>query len=268
MDSKYILIADQMLENYDVLKKSFRWEQDISKWLNALAYATHKKDLNPDEIKAVMEHAKKETSMFSPFRAYSLFPICGLLNLNNDRPNDVFDNMNSNFDLMKRAGFKQTTYLPVALYTLSMVYHGPDYTGYAEKKAMDVYKEMRSNHPFLTGGDDYALAILLANEQGKLDRIEEYYQELKSAGFSVSNGLQMMSHILTFSDSSVGSVVKMCVEIEKTLKSNKLKVYSDYYPAIAIMALIGSANYTEELIEVAKYLKKNKKNNQSGLGKV
>ena len=203
--------------------------------------------------------------MFSPFRGYCLFPISGLLNLNKDCPMDEFDRILENYSVMKSAGFKQTTYLPVALYTLSMVYQGSDCSGYAEK-AVDVYKEMRSNHPFLTSGDDYALAVLLANERSKLDRIEEYYHGLKSSGFSVSNGLQMMSHILAFSDESVASVVDRCVEIGKTLKANKLKVYSDYYPAIAIMALIGSDSYTQDLVEVAKYLKTQKQAKWLGKG--
>lgn len=254
MNAEYTKIADEMLSNYDVLKSPFKWEMDISRWLVALAYAMDAKALDTDEIKDLIKYAKKNTGMFSTFRGASLFPICSLLNINSIAPTDDFDTMTDNYKLMKSVGFKQTTHFQVALYTLNVSYTGNDPEGHLEQ-AMEVYKEMRSNHPFLTGGDDYALAILLAKERGKLDKIEEYYSALKSSGFSVSNGLQMMSHILTFSNEPSKVVVSRCREISDQLKANKLKVYSEYYSAIAIMALIGSDAYTNNLIELAKYIK-------------
>ena len=223
MNSNCTNIADQMLENYDRLKSPFKWELDVSRWLVSLAYATGGKEVSTDEIKDMIQYSKKRVGLFSPFRSAGLFPLCSLLKVNSKTPEDDFDTMVENYKVMKSVGFKQTTYFPVALYTLNQAYKGNDPQGHLEK-SMEIYKEMKANHPFLTGGDDYALAILLANESGKLDRIEAYYEALKQGGFSASNGLQMMSHILTFSDEPVKLVVTRCKEIADQLKANKLKV--------------------------------------------
>jgi len=254
MNTDHTKIADQMLDNFTTLKSPFKWQHDVTRWLVALAYATSDKRLDVDEIKDVMQYIKKNTGMFSPFKGETLFPISSLLTINSEQPQQEFKSMKDNYDVMKSVGFKQTTHFPIALYTLNMAYKGNDPEGYLEQ-TMEIYKEMRSNHPFLTGGDDYALAILLTNEQGKLDKIEENYKALKDSGFSVSNGLQMMSHILTLSDEPTKVLVSRCQEIMDQLKTNKLKVYSDYYSAIAITALIGSNTYTDDLIELAKYIK-------------
>ena len=98
--------------------------------------------------------------------------------------------MLNNEKILKGIGFKYSTYLPTALYALSSVYEGDDVAGYAEK-AMGIYKEMKQSHPFLTSGDDYALAILLAGTDHSPDVLEDYYQALNGRGFAKSNGLQL-----------------------------------------------------------------------------
>lgn len=257
MNAKYNQVSNQLVNNFSLLKASFKWDEDLSKWLLAVAYATQEKEITIEAIQEMKAYIKKTTGMFSPFKSMNLLSLSGLLALNSENAKSTFDVMNDNYKTVKNVGFKQTTYLPLALYTLSQVYEGSDYTQYAEQ-AINIYKEMKSNHPILTGGDDYALAILMVKEQGKLDRIERAYQALKSAGFSSTNGLQMMSHILTFSDESVEILVERASEIASVLKSNKLKIYPDYYASIALIALVGSASATQDLVDVALYIKSQK----------
>jgi len=257
MNSKYSLVCQPLLDNFTTLKSSYKWDNDLSKWLIAVAYAVQKKTMRIDDIKLMQNHIKKSTGMFSPFRSTSLLTLSGLLCLNNAEPRASFDVMNDNYTILKKAGFKQTTYLPIALYTLNQLYEGSDYSSYADQ-AIEIYREMKSNHPILTGGDDYALAILLVNERNKLDKIEALYQALKNRGFTVANGLQMMSHILTFSDEPVEVLADRCRHINESLKQKKLKVYPDYYASIALIALTGIESAIEDLIEVALYIKSQK----------
>lgn len=246
-----------LVDQYETLKRPFRWENSLSKWLVALAHTMQNKAVDIEHIRDVKGYMKQETGMFSPFRGTMMFPIAGLLCVNAEQPEQAFDRMIRNYSTLKAAGLRQSTYLPTALYTMAMVYEGTDFEGYASQAA-DVYREMKQNHPFLTGGDDYALAVLLASERGRLNRIEACYQALKANRFTTSNSLQMMSHILTFSDEPAEQLAKRCADISVQLKENGLRVYATYYPAIALIALLGDDQIVEEVIRVAWDLKHSK----------
>ncbi len=256
MNTVYMNRIDNLFANYDQLKSDFAWEGHLARWLVALGHTMGDKSLNTNQIKEIKQYIKQNTGMFSPFKGTPLFPLSGLVSANAANPKGEVDRMINNYDVMKRAGFKQTTYLPTALYTLATVYEGSDFSGHADR-AMTVYQDMKKNHPFLTSGDDYALAVLLADSQQPLSKIEEIYEALRAAGFGATNGLQMMSHMLTLSEESVAVLVSRCVEINNQLKANKLRISSMYYAAIALIALMGD-HLIDDLIEVASHMKKSK----------
>ncbi|MGO1368832.1 MAG: DUF4003 family protein [Senegalia sp. (in: firmicutes)] len=256
-----------MMENYEELRQEFKWENDMSRHLIALSYAMKGKEINITKIKEIKEYIKNKTGMFSPLRGHMTFVLSGLLNVNVDNPKEEFDNMLSNEKILKENGFKYSSYLPTALYSLSSVYKGDDVRDYT-KKAMDIYKDMKKNHPFLTSGDDYALAILLASTDHSTDLLENYYEELNNRGFSKSNGLQMLSHIMAFSESSIRDTVNKCENIHNNLRSNKLKISTDYYPAIGLISLIdGNENeLMNDFVEIADYLRNQKRYKWLGKG--
>lgn len=245
-----------MSENYRILKDTFKMEHDLSKHLIALSYAVNNKRVEPEQIKSARSYLKENTGAFSVFRGTTLFPLCGLICGEDDQPEKRLQFMIDHLKIAKAKGFKNSMYLPTALYTLSKV---------AEEQrpedvlshAVDLYKEMRQIHPFLTGGDDYALAILLANGNTTMDTIERYYSALSQAGFSKTNGLQMMSHILSFNPKSVSVSVSRCKNLYDILKEHKLKVSSNYYPAVAFMTLLDDS-YNDEMIDIVKTLSKEK----------
>ena len=127
---------------------------------------------------------------------------------------------------------------------------------------------MKQNHPFLTSGDDYALAILLAGTDHSTDLLEDYYQALNGRGFTKSNGLQMLSHIMAFSEKNVRDSVDQCERVYNHLKANKLKIYSEYYPAIGLISLldVDQDKLIDDLVEVAIYLRGQKKYKWLGKG--
>lgn len=169
------------------------------------------------------EYIKNKTRILSSFRGDMRLILAGLLCANSDDAKEQFDFMIDNEKMTKDIGFKSTDYLPMALYTLSSTYNGDDVIGHVEK-AVIIYKEMKNNHSFLTSGDDYALAILLAKTDYDRDMIQEYYKELSSQGFKKSNGLQMLCHILAFSERDVRGDKDICLDILYELKKNKLKI--------------------------------------------
>lgn len=269
MKNIYEKKISNLIQNYEVLGKSFKWENDLVKHLVSLTFTMENKEISEkeiEEIKEMKEYIKDKTSVFSNFRGYMLFSLAGMLVETSNDPKRQFDIMLENEEILKSVGFKSSPYLPTTLYALSNAYTGEDVKGYAEK-AMDIYKEMKNNHPFLTNRGDYVLAVLLAGRDTDIDNLEHFYKKLDNNGLSKSNGLQMLSHILVFSERNVDDTVKSCMDIYNYLKENKLKVYPDYYPAIGILSLLDIREEVKsDLVEIAHYLKIQKKYKWLGKG--
>lgn len=267
MKIKYEKKVKKLIQYYEDMRKSFKWENDMIRHLVALTYAMKDKELDTVPIIEMRDYIKQNTGMFSPFRGHMMFALSGLLCANSRTPQKQFDEMLSNEKTLKEVGFKQSMYLPTALYALLSVYTGNNVADYAEK-SMAIYKEMRQNHPFLTSGDDYALAILLASTNHSADLLETYYQTLNDRGFSKSNGLQMLSHIMAFSEKSVADSVDRCERIHNHLKANKLRVSTEYYPSIGLISLLDADldKAMDDLVEITDYLRGQKRYKWLGKG--
>ncbi|MBW9151429.1 DUF4003 family protein [Clostridium estertheticum] len=128
-----------------------------------------------------------------------------------------------------------------------------------------MYSETKKNHPWLTGGDDYPLSILLANSEdtvkNTIENMDECYKLLNKNGFHKSNGLQFLSHILQFRKEENKVTVLRCKEIFDKLKDNNLKVYAGGYAMIGFLSLLGEKGYdaVDQVIEVVSILKSTKK---------
>lgn len=259
--------VDEMLELYLKIEKQFRWQHNLSKHFAALIYTQKNRAFEKEKIDEVMKEIKDNTGIFSPYRGNSVFILAMLLCSEYDNPKEKFLKMLDYHEKLKSAGFKNSTYLPIANYALLITCEEREVENRV-KRAYEIYKEMRNNHPWITSGDDYPLTILLAGFNNSIDTIEEYYKGLNDLGFSKGNGLQLLSHILSFSNEGKEIVIKRCKSIYEKLKDNKLKLYSSFYSAIGIIALLSDENdeIIKELIDAAKYLNGLKKYKWLGKG--
>lgn len=252
--------VEQLLENYNKLREEFKWENDMVRHLIALTYTIQDKELDTLAIDNMKDYIKSKTGLFSSYRGYMTFLLSGLLSAESKESMSQFDWMLEQEKELKDIGFKNSSYLPTALYTLSCVHEGNDVGTYCSK-VESIYREMRENHPFLTGGDDYSLAILLGKTDYKMGQIEDYYEELHCNGFKKSNGLQMLSHILVFGNENKGVAAEKCEDISKYMKANNLRINHNYYAAIGLIALMNTSQegILSEVVEVASFLREQKK---------
>ena len=210
------------------------------------------------------KHIKKTTGVFSNYRGTSKIILSALLACQYDNPKQEFDKMLNYDKRMKEAGFKNNMYLPIANYAL-LATCSEEGVDTRINKAIEIYKEMKKNHPWLTSGDDYPLSILLANSDDSVNSIienmEECYKLLNENGFGKNNGLQFLSHILGFRQEENKVKVLRCKEIFDKLKENKMKVYSSGYAVIGFLSILGEKGYeaVDQVIEVVKILKSTKK---------
>lgn len=250
---------DEMLELYQTVSKDFRWQNSLYRHLAALTYITKDKDYDSNKVESLMRYIKERTGIFSYFRTHC-FMISVFLCSQYENPEEMFLKMLDYADKLRDAGFKSSMYLPVSAYTLLSTCEEVDVNSRIYK-AYDVYTQMKKLHPWLTTSDDYALCILLAgsdeNSSEVMESIEECYKALRSRGFSRSNGLQFLSHIISFSRESAESKAERCSRIYNLLSENHLHIYSSYYAALGLLTL-EEGNIEDivcETIEITDYLK-------------
>lgn len=263
--------VDSMRDCYFKICEEYKWESHYSKHLAALTYTLKNKEFDKQRVENVKKAIKENTGVFSNYRGYTSFILAMLLCCQYDNPEEKLIELLSFDRKLRDAGFKNSMYLPVASYAVSLT---SDYANVDQKasKAYEIYAEMKKNHPWLTSGDDYPLCVLLADSDNStnlvVENIEDCYRYLNEFGFSKGNGLQFLSHILSFSNEDNRIKAQRCRDIFTILKENKLKLYTNYYAALGFLTIIGDNNNSaiESVIDVAKYLKDLKKYKWLGNG--
>lgn len=255
---------DRLIELFQQVSMEYKWEQSLTNHFTALTYTLNNKNFDKEKIENVRNHMKKTTGIFSYYRGTSKIILSSLLACQYDNPSQEFDKMLNYDKRMKEAGFKNSMYLPIANYSL-LTTCTEEWIDTRINKAIEIYKEMKNNHPWLTSGDDYPLAILLADSDMSVNNIienmEECYKLLNENGFWKNNGLQFLSHILGFRQEENKIKVLRCKEIFDRLKENNIKVYSSGYAVIGFLAILGEDGYgaVEQVIEIVRTLQSTKK---------
>jgi hypothetical protein len=255
---------NRLIVLFQEVSSGYKWEGSLTNHFTALTYTLNNRSFDKEQIQDVRSHMKKTTGIFSNYRGISKIIVSALLAGKYDNPKQEFDKILSYDKRMKQAGFKNNMYLPIASYAL-LASCNEEAVSTRIDKALDIYSEMKKNHFWLTGGDDYPLSILLSNSDASVNSIienmEECYNLLTENGFHKNNGLQFLSHILGFRKEDNKTKVLRCKEIFDRLKDNNMKVYSSGYGVIGFLAILGDEGYeaVDQVIEVVKVLKSTKK---------
>jgi hypothetical protein len=101
----------------------------------------------------------------------------------------------------------------------------------------------KKDHRFLTGVDDYPMAAMHATRDVAVEQlgveVEEIYQLLRRAKFSSGEQLQLVSHLLMFSDQGPREAAGRFERTAKALKAAKQRVWQSHYDEVALLVLSG-----------------------------
>ena len=264
MDALVKAKLDRLIDLFEIVCSEYKWEQSLTNHFTALTYTLNNKPFDKEAVENVRKYIKKTTGIFSYYRGTSRIILSSLLACKYDNPKQEFDKMLNYDKRMKEAGFKNGMYVPMANYAL-LATSTEERAEARINKAIEIYKEMKKNHPWLTSGDDYPLSMLLSDSDmpvnNIIDNMEECYNLLNENGFGKNNGLQFLSHILSFSKEENKVKVIRCKEIFDKLKANKMKVYSGGYAVIGFLSILGdqAQGAVDQVIEIVKILQSTKK---------
>lgn len=214
---------DQYTHTYAQLKGELKWKTSDSRtgMMIAAMYAGSDKLFDLGRFLEISSYIKNQVGMFSYLKSYHRFVVAATLDIHFTDYKKAFREFLYLYEQLVAGGFSRSifTYLAAAvLLTEDNEQHGTHI-----QRSMQVYKRMKEDHLFLTGTNDYPLAVLLAgqseNVETLMDRVERLYEKLAKAGFRKGNDLQFLSHILSLKkDVHEEMLVATCTNIWNLLK--------------------------------------------------
>ena len=232
--------TELMIDNYSMLKGAFPWENTLVKHFGAIVNANYGKKVDTRRIEEIKHYIKENTSIASYFRGTNTFVLANLLSLQEDYISP-FKNLLTVYELMKKYGFRSSIYLPLAAYAITKEVAMSDWD-FRLRRMEAFYKNMKSNHFWLTSPDDYVFAAVLATTDMDVDgtskRIENCYSILNSLGFYKGNDLQTLSHVLALGEAEDEGKCRKARELFTKLKNNKCKFYNNGLAVLGVLVLI------------------------------
>jgi len=254
----------ELLNIVKQMKSNFSTQPEYYKLYGAIL-AMDKKNFDVEKVKETLAYIKKNTSLFSSIRQHAFF-IALVLTMYYKKPEQAFNRLSKHIDIFKEKGMKKSDYLPMAALTLDIMLFDDSiqdmsiqtnsYRTDLIERAAKVLEEMKVHHPWITGGDDYPLAVLIAHGNKELGRMENIYSLLSEKGLHKGNSLQSLANIISLSDLEEEILTEQIMEIIEKCKESGFKIRSNMYPGIGLIALIEKdEEHLKEIISVANALK-------------
>lgn len=229
---------------FEQLQKKMKWYLIDKQMLMiiAAAYTMNHKPFDYKHFISLADLIKKEAGLFSPLKSQSRYTTASMLDVNFEHPEEKVTELFLLYDQLIKAKFKRGSFTYLAA-TILLTNNKKDKDLHGViTDAKEIYDVMKSDHYFLTSGNDIPLAVFLAlqNNDAK-EKMELFYEKLHKNGFKKGNDLQFLSHILSIdTDKSIEELVTQTTSIFDEFKLNGIKQKATYYPGMGMVALLPS----------------------------
>ena len=232
-------LCGEFIKNREVIKKTFSLESAYIYPVCAAIFVDKRLQAEPERLKACRDILKGETGLFSNFRGTAKLPMISMLAVES-APEEKLQRALRVYSALKEH-FHTSQFLPVASMVISEAVQPTRYEEVAER-TRHIYGLMKSEHPFLTSGEDSVFAALLAlshlTDEQVVTETERCYQLLKSA-FHSGNAVQSLSHVLALGEGSAEEKCRAAVELYEGLRAKGYKYGVNYELAtLGVLALL------------------------------
>lgn len=216
------------IENRDIFKSAFAWESSYLYPVCAAIFIDKRRKAEPERLEYCKKLLKAQTGVFSNFRSTAKLAMITMMAVDAD-PDRRLTRALQVYDALK-AHFWGSQYLPVASMIISDMVEQSRY-GELAARTRHIYELMKSEHPFLTSGEDSVFAAMLAlselTDEQIVEETEHCYRLLKSK-FFYGNAVQSLSHVLALSEGRAEDKCNATMELYDSLKANGYKYGTDY----------------------------------------
>lgn len=257
MNDQMLKNCTLLLESRDRIKTVFGWDGGLINLACAGIYVSNEKEVDVSVLQQCKGLLKEKVGVFSNFRSTARSPIASMLAVS-ENPRQTFDNGLLVYQLLKKE-FWSSTYLPLTAMVIAQLVEPYQYKAIAARTRR-IYDLIKSEHPFLTSGEDSANCALLAlsekSDNELIYEIESCYQQLKPHFFS-SNAVLSLSHILALGQGEVEEKCKRTIELFDGLKKAGYKYGTTYeLPTLGVLALSDGSNdkMIQDIVEINNWL--------------
>ncbi|MCT4784219.1 MULTISPECIES: DUF4003 family protein [Exiguobacterium] len=235
------------VETLEAIKQATKWSlTDDFRRVMAIHYAIHDTPFDPARFEQAQAALKQKTSMFSKFRGTNSLVWLSFLDAKYEDVAPAIDEALRLDALLDRKHFRYSMLRPFIASQLLNV----DDPERRLDEATALYQTFKQHHPWLTSEEDLLSALVLVqafdDHEGLNARIEAYYEAL-TVHVSRSNELQLVSHLLAFSELAPTEAVARFLDWRERLKQQKITVRNEHLPPLALLTII--AEPTDETIQ-------------------
>lgn len=233
---------ERYVEALDAIKEATKWElTDDFRRLMAIHYAIHDTPFEASRFSNARDTLKQKTKMFSKFRGSQYLVWLSFLDAKYEDIGTAIDEALRLDTLLDRKHFRFSSLRPFLANQLINV-EEPERR---LDEATDLYQTFKQHHPWLTSEEDLLSALVLVQAFDDVidlnERIEQYYTLLKDR-LPKSNELQLVSHLLTFSDSSAEEAISRLLTWKSQLDDVQLSIRREHLPALALLSIVSEPN--------------------------
>ena len=226
-------------QNTQTIKKEFRWQDTMTKWLAALFYALEGQPVDCDAIQGAYTRIKETSGIFSAFRGNMALSLSALLALSGNQET-LFSDVLRVYEMLKKTKLRNSDFLVVAAYQIAAHGNAGQYPQIVAR-TRTFFDGMKAKHWFLTGEDDYIFAAMLGlsamDVSGGLARMEQIFSRLKPE-FRDGNSVQTLAQVLVLGESTDDTLNRL-LSLRGTLKEQRLRLDKTYtLPSLGVLALL------------------------------
>lgn len=233
---------DRYVEALDAIKEATKWElTDDFRRLMAIHYAIHDTPFEASRFSNARDTLKQKTKMFSKFRGSQNLVWLSFLDAKYEDIGTAIDEALRLDTLLDRKHFRFSSLRPFLANQLINV-EDPERR---LDEATDLYQTFKQHHPWLTSEEDLLSSLVLVQAFDDVidlnERIEQHYTLLKNR-LPKSNELQLVSHLLTFSDFSAEEAVSRLLAWKSHLDEIQISIRREHLPALALLSIVAEPN--------------------------
>ncbi|WP_214760798.1 DUF4003 family protein [Exiguobacterium sp. s129] len=248
---------ERYVEALDAIKEATKWElTDDFRRLMAIHYAIHDTPFEASRFSNARDTLKQKTKMFSKFRGSQNLVWLSFLDAKYEYIGTAIDEALRLDTLLDRKHFRFSSLRPFLANQLINV-EEPERR---LDEATDLYQTFKQHHPWLTSEEDLLSALVLVQAFDDVidlnERIEQHYTLLKDR-LPKSNELQLVSHLLTFSESATEEAVSRLLAWKSQLDDVQLSIRREQLPALALLSIVAepdadAVHAIQEIVDAEK----------------